>query len=95
MTCKSFILETILTQRELECFCLILYGKTARQIAEVLNLSTRTIEEYLLKIKKKLGAKTLSDVHEIGFKLGYIHFSSNLSKIATEFGLSYYTNEIN
>ncbi len=51
-----------LSNRELQVFELIGRGVTSGQIAERLNLSTKTIETHQAKIKKKLG---LGSAHEL------------------------------
>lgn len=42
-----------LSSRQLQCIILILQRKTNKQIAKVLHLSPRTIEDYLITIKQK------------------------------------------
>ncbi len=44
-----------LTKREAECFYLLAQGITSKKIAKVLDLSPRTVEEYIIKIKNKIG----------------------------------------
>ncbi len=51
-----------LSKRELECLFLQLRGKTAREIAAILNLSRRTIEFYADNIKNKLGCQNKAEV---------------------------------
>ena len=54
-----------LTDRELEVFQLIGNGKTAKQIAETLNLGLTTIDTYRARIKEKLNLKNATElVHE-------------------------------
>src|ERR1700730_14994769 len=45
------------TQREAECVIQILQGKTMNETGEILNLSPRTVEYYLGKIKRKLNCR--------------------------------------
>jgi DNA-binding NarL/FixJ family response regulator len=51
-----------LSDRELQVFSLIGEGKGRREIADELNLSTKTVETYQAHIKKKLG---LSDARKL------------------------------
>jgi DNA-binding NarL/FixJ family response regulator len=44
-----------LTDRELEILSLVGHGRSSRQIAEDLHLSTKTVESHRLHIKEKLG----------------------------------------
>jgi DNA-binding NarL/FixJ family response regulator len=54
-----------LTDRELEVFQLIGKGKTAKEIAETLNLGLTTIDTYRARIKEKLNLKNATElVHE-------------------------------
>lgn len=52
----------LLSKREVECIYYLVRGMTARQIGKVLDLSHRTIEFYLERIKTKLGCKTKSEL---------------------------------
>lgn len=45
------------TQRESECMREALKGKTIPKIAEVLNLSSRTVEFYMTKLRRKVKAE--------------------------------------
>lgn len=51
-----------LSKREIECIYHLIRGMTAKQIAAELNLSSRTIEFYLERIKSKFGCKKKSDL---------------------------------
>lgn len=54
-----------LTDRELEVFQLIGKGKTAKEIAETLNLGLTTIDTYRARIKDKLNLRNATElVHE-------------------------------
>lgn len=44
----------LLSNRQIECCTLLLSGKTSKEIAKLLGLSTRTVEHYLSNIKIKL-----------------------------------------
>ncbi len=47
--------KNFLTYREVECTRLIILGKTTKEIARDLNLSSRTVEVYINNIKQKTG----------------------------------------
>lgn len=51
-----------LTKRERQCLELLLQESTATRIAEKLNLSVRTVEDYLERIKSKLGCSTKQEL---------------------------------
>ncbi|HEX2548820.1 MAG TPA: LuxR C-terminal-related transcriptional regulator [Gammaproteobacteria bacterium] len=63
-----------LSNRELECLFLQLRGKTAKQMAMVLGLSKRTIEDYLDNIKSKLGCHNKAEVLVTAIALKYQHY---------------------
>jgi DNA-binding CsgD family transcriptional regulator len=46
---------TYLTRREYECLFLLCKGRSTKQIAQILRLSPRTVEDYLITCKSKLG----------------------------------------
>jgi DNA-binding CsgD family transcriptional regulator len=46
------------TKREAECMVLLLKGKTISSVANILNLSPRTVEYYIKNMKSKLGCRT-------------------------------------
>jgi hypothetical protein len=48
-----------LTPREKECLCWLFYGKTAAEIAIILDISQRTAEKHIISVKKKLSCYTL------------------------------------
>lgn len=48
-------LPELLTEREMEVFCLLGEGKKTAEIAHLLNLSASTIETYRERLKRKLG----------------------------------------
>ena len=47
-----------LTQRELDCVMHLMLGKTVAKTAESLGLSKRTVESYVINMKKKLACRT-------------------------------------
>lgn len=46
------------TKREAECMVWFLRGKTVKGVAEILKLSSRTVEYYLKNMKNKIGCRT-------------------------------------
>jgi DNA-binding CsgD family transcriptional regulator len=62
-----------LSKRQSECMFFMLRGKTAKDIAKILRLSPRTVEEYIEQIKFKLKCTTKSDLIEKAIILGYMN----------------------
>ncbi len=52
----------VLSEREMQTFVLIGKGLTTKQIADQMSLSTKTIETYRTRLKKKLGIKTMPEL---------------------------------
>lgn len=50
------------SKREMDILSYVVKGKTARQIANSLTLSARTVENYIANIKQKSGCKTKVDL---------------------------------
>jgi DNA-binding NarL/FixJ family response regulator len=61
-----------LNERELQVIELKAQGKTARQIANKMCLSHRTIETYVRRICDKIGAKKDTEMVTIAKRLGII-----------------------
>lgn len=59
---NSFLRKNDFSLREMDCIQYLLMGKTAREIANNLCVSTRTIEARLANMKSKLGCKTRSQL---------------------------------
>jgi DNA-binding NarL/FixJ family response regulator len=57
-----------LTDRELEVFSLLGWGKGTRQISEKLHLSVKTIETYRSRIKEKLNLTSASELLQHAFQ---------------------------
>lgn len=51
----------ILSDREYQVLCAVASGKTARQIAEQLGLSVKTIATYRVRVGEKVGLRTNAD----------------------------------
>lgn len=63
-----------LSPRELECLFLTLRSMTAKQIAEQLGLSKRSVEFYIDNIKNKMGCTTKSELILLGINHGYAKY---------------------
>jgi DNA-binding CsgD family transcriptional regulator len=66
----AYIRGVYLSKRETECLRLTIKGCTAKKIARIINISYRTVEEYLTNIKIKVGASSKSELIEIA--MGYL-----------------------
>lgn len=59
------------SQRETECLYFLVRGKTAKGIAQILNLSVRTIESYISNLKIKLGCYSKTELIEKAIENGF------------------------
>ena len=57
--------ETYLTAQELTCLRNLLQGDTCKQIANRLDISARTVETYLQRIKQRTGCVTRDDLKRL------------------------------
>ena len=64
--------EEVLTQREQEVLRLVAEGKTAKEIAGILYISRRTVENYKNSLSQKLGLQKTSDLIKYAIKHGII-----------------------
>jgi len=58
------MIDIRLSSRENQCLYLTIRGKTAKQIAKILGISNRTVEEYLMNVKNKMGVASKAEVIE-------------------------------
>ena len=65
------ILNT-LTRREMDIISLCAAGKTAKQIAEELNISPHTVENHKDSIFSKIGVKSTSELILYAFRVGLV-----------------------
>jgi len=67
--------ETLLSKREAECLINVVKGRTAKQIAQVLRISYRTVETHVNNIKNKSGHNSINKLVEaaLGSK-GLLYF---------------------
>jgi DNA-binding NarL/FixJ family response regulator len=59
-----------LTAREFEVFRMLAEGKSCAKIAESLSLSPKSVSNYSLRIKQKLGAASLADLVRLAISEG-------------------------
>ncbi len=74
-----------LSARETECLNYLLRGKTAKEIAVITQLSVRTIEGYLKKIKIKLNCNSKSTLISKALRLGIMRINKGEGVISKEF----------
>ena len=63
-----------LTTRQQECVFFLIRGKTTKQIAEILNLSARTVESYFEAIKYRLDCTHKSQIIEKAIDSGFLYY---------------------
>jgi DNA-binding NarL/FixJ family response regulator len=64
-------MQESLTTREREVLKLIAEGKTSKEIAELLFISTRTVQHHRASIKKKLKLNKIADLTKYAIRKGY------------------------
>lgn len=62
-----------LTIKETEVLKYILLGNTSKQIARLMNVSHRTIEEYTDNVKRKLQCSHKYQIHSVAIEYGLTH----------------------
>ena len=62
----------ILTKREKEVFSLLIENKTTREIANILNISEKTVRNHISNVMQKLGVKGRASAVVELLKLGEI-----------------------
>jgi len=65
---KKKPIESLLNERELDVLRLVAEGKTAKEMAEIMFLSPRTVENYKNSILKKLNLHRTSDLIKYSFE---------------------------
>lgn len=61
-----------LSDREIEVLRLICLGKSSSEIADILNLSPRTVDNHRARIKLKINTKTIAETVHYAFKKGIV-----------------------
>ena len=59
-----------ITPREREVLALIAFGKSSRQIAEILGISFKTVTTHRYRLQKKLNAHHTADLTRIAIRMG-------------------------
>ncbi len=54
--------DAYFTKREAECMMLIMQGYTNTQVAQLLSLSSRTVEFYIKNMRRKTGCESKADL---------------------------------
>ncbi len=54
--------DTFLTNREVDCIKYMLYGKTAKEIGQIMKISYRTVETHLSNVKNRFGFTTKAEL---------------------------------
>lgn len=68
-----------LTPQETRVLKRILYGYTSKQIAKCLTISPRTVEDYIISLKRKLSCKTKNEIIEFSIKNNIAYLVNNSS----------------
>ncbi|MGD9153421.1 MAG: helix-turn-helix transcriptional regulator [Gammaproteobacteria bacterium] len=63
-----------LSTRESEIIFFTVRGKTAKEIAKILNISYRTVEDYLYKLKLKFNVKNKAALIDSAIGYGYLNY---------------------
>ena len=69
---KSADEKLVLSSREREVLKMLAEGKTSKEIAALLVISTRTVEHHRAKIQCKLNLKTTADLVRYAVRKGYV-----------------------
>lgn len=62
-----------LTKREGECLYYLLRGKTAKEIANLYKIHSKTVETHIATIKLKLGVNTRSQIYDYAYENNMLH----------------------
>ena len=65
-----------LSKREAECLRHLLHGKTCKGIANILEISAKTVEYYLAQLKQKFNCYSKAELIEKAIRLGYLEYFS-------------------
>jgi len=65
-----------LTPRQREVLQLIAEGRTMKEIASILNISTRTVESHKYEMMEGIGVQTNAELVQYAIKIGMVNISS-------------------
>lgn len=68
--------DDLLTKREREILILLAEGKSSKKVAQILGISFTTVNNYRMRIKKKLGISKASDLTKYALQKGYVTLES-------------------
>jgi len=66
-----------LSPREFEVFILLARGESAREVAEILHLSHKTVHVHRANLMRKLGVTSNTELVKVALRGGYLEFPSN------------------
>ena len=69
---EVFMIKGILTKREKEVFSLLVDNKSTKEIADILNISEKTVRNHISNVMQKLGVKGRAGAVVELLKLGEI-----------------------
>jgi DNA-binding NarL/FixJ family response regulator len=69
---STFLSNTLITSRELEILKLIAQGLSGKEIADILEVSHRTIDAHKQKMMHKLGTRKSAEMVAIAYKMKWI-----------------------
>jgi DNA-binding CsgD family transcriptional regulator len=76
---KYYLGNYILSRREAECLILLLRGRTAVEIGNLLNISSKTSESYMEKIKNKLCCSNRAELFDKAYSLQVHELAKDIS----------------
>lgn len=60
--------DIFISKREMECLYYLSLGKSAKEIGRILKISPRTVESYLINIRRKVGLNTKNELISLSYK---------------------------
>ena len=65
-------ISRLLTTRQIEILCLVAQGRTSGEIAEILEISPRTVDNHRARIMESLGVKNIAELTRMAIQAGLI-----------------------